>query len=570
MDIVAGSAKTVAAAGAAYSAVKKNLKRKTPEQVQKALDGSFRAGEMIERKRVAPVTFRLHPAKYLQMDKLLKSLFFPLKTLRNHFGLMSYTDVNRKDAEDLLGIQKDVAGIMRTKGTYRGLALFSVRDTAPWLSPVSANALNADPKLIGKVNKPGVFEGNVDTIYRAYHNGPSLSDGTGGAVTYDGSSVIRGATQVLTDVDSADQSQVRDLSMGINLAHIEKSALNGMCYADPVVANGRLAVPAAPVANQDNTELIPGQSSIQSYQNSPFVDEDDGTAAYNYQVANGVVRIVDGSLCMDIMNTENTPCVVEVVIHAKKKNNLTKQSIYNQFINDYERLYAASGLTSSYTASDANAAGGWQTLYDPEVPLLKLPKSSEVYSYVTEVHRSHHILAPGQSKLVTIKLGNLWYKISNKNDLLIGGDFPNKKFTSHEQGAGTLFVAIGHSGFNTPQGIQAVLGSEAPAYPQAFMTPETSYPADAASQMRGTGWWAGMTHAPSSIVLSGNYQETFYPMTFDRSEGSTTAGFINRAAVFQAYNDPLKRAVIPPTHILPEKIVTADSTFKSNVFREEL
>lgn len=577
MDIaVAGATGLASELGKAAG---KNLKRKTPDQVEKILDANYRSGEMVERKRLPPAYFRLHAAKYLQMDKVLKSLFFPLRTLRNFFGLSSYSDCNRTDAEDLLQIAKNVSGVMRTKGNYRGVAFFTVRNTDLQVNPTSSDCLNADPKAIGGIRaSDNSYIADIDSIYRPYHNGPCFSGvASAGQVVFDGSQVNGAKQQVLTSDDSKDQTQVRDLSMGINLSHIEKAALNGMCYADPVVANGRLANPSSPVLQQENTELLPGQNALSFYQNSPWINTDAGSETYNYQVANGVVRIVDGSLEMDIMNTENTPCVVEVVIHSKKKNNLSKQKIWDQFHMDYERLNAAYGTTSGFTAADANLSGGWQTFYDPEVPLMKLPKSATVYQYVTEVHRSHHILAPGQSKLVSIKLGSLWYKLSNKNDLHIvnptgiGEGDVYKGFLSYVDNVGTLFVSLGHSGFNCPQGIQAVLnGPEgSKVYNQAFMSPQTDF-ATVANTVRGTGWWAGMVHAPSSILVSGKYEEQFYPLSFDRSQPVSTRQLIHRGAVFQDVDDATKRAFIPLTHILPEKVVTSDSTFKTNSFRAEL
>lgn len=560
MDIVAADRAPTVKSG--------NLKRKTPDQVEKELDEHYRRGEIIERKRLPPSSFRLHASKFLHMDKMLKSLFFPLRTLRNHFGLTSYSDCNRLDAEDLLGIDKVVSGALRTKGNYRGVAFFSIRNTDPNCTPNTIKCLNGDPQQLGGVRDgaPPTASHSVDSIYRSFHNGPALTGGSLGT-TYDGSSVVDGASQNFTDEDDKNQSLVRSLSMGINLSQIEEASLNGMCYADPVVSNSRLAIPASPVLNQDNTETIPGQVGIQAYQNSPFTSKTPGSVTYNYQVANGVVRIVDGSLVMDIMNTENTPCVVEFVIHAKKKNNLTKQAIYHMFQEDYERLHAAKGVTSDVSGS-GNLSGGWQTFYDPEVPLMKLPKKSNVYNYVTEVHRSHHVLAPGQSKLVSVKLGSLWYKIANKNDMLFTGNDPNRQFVSHIDNVGTLFCSLGHSGFNSPQGIQAIMNGPTGSgtiYTQAFMSPGTDY----TPVVNGSGWWAGLAHAPSSIIVSGKYEESFYPMTFDRSDATTTRGFANRAAVFNK-DGTTNKAVVPVTHILPTKTVTADSAFKSNSFREEL
>jgi len=574
-----------AAGGMVVGGAQKLLgKRKCPElkhastaQCHKLIANSFRGGEMIERKRLPPANYRLHPAKWLVMDKMLKHMLFPLQCLKNNFGFSSYSGIAKLDAPDVLNIPKSMIGTQRTGGCYRGVAFFDLRTTNTAHTPVSNNTLNADPKKVGGVSGSLVNQNfDIDSIYRTFHNGPQLQNTTanGTSVTpSDGNVVTQSAMQSFvvgpaTETTAQAGTTARSLGMGINLSHIEAASVNSMCYADPIFTSGRLitsgipgsAGAAAAVPNLNNTELTPGQTGVAPNGNALL----QSSGVYNNQVRNAIVRVADGKVVMDIMNTENTPCVVEIVIHSKKKHNLTKQDCFNSMFTDAQTYYASKGISAGTTSADANTSGGWQTLYDPDVPLLKLPASSNCYQLMTEVHRSNHILAPGQSKLVTIGLGSLWYKLCSKNDVQTG-TAPINGFSSFIDNAGSLFCSVGHSGFMSAQGLQTLTDGETTANTNLYTNP-----GGFGEPVIGSGWWVGATHTQSSILVSGGYEEKFYPMTIDRSQVDHTTHHIHRPAYLEnATAGPSLRPMVPTAQIIPEKVVTASSTFRDTTFSKE-
>jgi hypothetical protein len=557
-------------------AVTGDLKSASTKQCEKILANSFRQGEMVERKRLPSVNYRLHSAKWLSMDKMLKHLLFPLQSLKCNFGFTSYSGVNKQDVTDLLAIDKSPIGKQRTQGHYRGVAFFDIRNTSYDDTITSNNTLNSKSLQVGGVNGNLVSKNfNVDSSYRIYQNGPSLvhKDASDAVVQpFDGNFVDQHAMQTfqkgpLTTSHATQGDKARSISMGINLSQIEAASVNSMCYADPIFTQGRLitagavgsAGAAASVQNQNNTELVPGQTGVNPSGNKLNVLP--GT--YNSQVRNGIVRIADGKVVMDIVNTENTCCVVEIVIHAKKKNNMTKQEIFNRIFGDAQTYYNSKGSGApDPTETDYNSSGGWQTFYDPDVPLLKLPSNSPCYSLVSEVHRSNHILAPGQSKLVTIHLGSHWYKLINKNDVT---SLQNTQsgFTSLTDNAGSLYCSVGHSGFLNPQGIQAFTDG-------TDNTNLFTKPGGFGNPVNGSGWWVGATHTPSSIMVSGGYDEKFYPLTIDRSTVDHTAHHIHHPAYIESGTTPFERGAVPTVQIIPEKVVVSDSTFRDTTHREEL
>jgi len=558
-------------------------KRKSPElknassaQCHKLIANSFRGGEMIERKRLPPANYRLHAAKWLVMDKMLKHLLFPLQCLKNNFGFTSYSGLNKLDVEEALDIPSSMIGKQRTGGCYRGVAFFDLRTTNPAHTPISNNTLNGDPKKVGAISGDQVNKNfDIDSIYRTFHNGPTLQNKNqaGTSVTpYDGNIITQDAMQEFvaspaTAATATSGITARSLGMGINLSQIEAASVNSMCYADPIFSTGRLitagipgsAGAAASVANLNNTELTPGQTGVNPSANSLY----QASGLYNNQIRNAIVRVADGKVTMDIMNTENTPCVVEIVIHSKKKNNLTKQECFNRLFNDAQTHYSSKGVTAGTTSSDSNTSGGWQTLYDPDVPLLKLPANSPCYQLMSEVHRSNHILAPGQSKLVTISLGSHWYKLINKNDAR-GVQGPIDGFDSYIDNAGSLFCSVGHSGFMSPQGIQTMTDGSS-------NTNLYTLPGGFGAPVYGSGWWVGATHTQSSILVSGGYEEKFYPLTIDRSDVDHTTHHLHRPAYLEnSLSGAAVRPAVPTVQIIPEKVVTASSTFRDTTYREEL
>ena len=154
---------------------------------------------------------------------------------------------------------------------------------------------------------------------------------------------------------------------------------------------------------------------------------------------------------------------------------------------------------------DANNGGGWQTMYDPNVPFLSCPSKfrKKVDDIARESHRSNHVLAPGQSKEVKISLGGLYYALGNKCESSTVMDplvsVPVGAVISNMLNAGMLSVAVGHTGF---QALETFIYSNAGAYKNG----------DGTALPLGSGFWTGKTFSPSSIAVSGKYSESFYPM----------------------------------------------------------
>ena len=263
----------------------------------------------------------------------------------------------------------------------------------------------------------------------------------------------------------------------------------------------------------------------------------------------GVVRISDGYVHIDIMNTEQTPCVVELVIHSRKKTDLDTQSIYNMLWHDVERAQRQKAVTDS-ASSTGNTAGGWQAWYDPKYPFLKYNSNARVKAHISEVHRSNHVLAPGQSKLIKIALGNLWYKIGGKSDEPYtdsSGDVPSF-IAKNVNNPGQLYFNIGHSGFEYPQNV-----AQLPYIDQVYTEPSNqSNPQLKFGDVAGTGFWVGKATAPSSISIDGTYCDKFYPATFDRSPN----GVLNHD-ILKVAN--VKSGAVPLATIVPARSATSQS-----------
>lgn len=530
---------------AAKAAVKRavggaNQCKNSQKQQETALQAAVAHGEAMDRRRLAMRSYRLHPSKWLQMDKMLKSLFFPLNTMRLNFGISSFSGVNNYNYTDALGfaIEDGNTGEVntaRTRGLHRGVALFTVRNTLDVANRTSSSYLNAVHAVVGGTRSTDtggtgtVKYPAINSIYRRYHNQPELQAGN----TSDAGLVFQGKCQTFTDEDVVDMTKIRNLDLGFTLAQMEEIAASSMVYSDPVFnyrpnknqiggststvgeyvrGNGNVlageTAEARPTIKKDGSTLTNNMLTS--------TEELDGQPAYLGAVGDAVMRIADGELVMDIMNTEQTPCVVEVVIHSKKKNNKTKQEIYNSLYQDIDRKLHRINPNLGDLPSDSPIGGGWQAFYDPSYPLLRIPAGSATANLISEVHRSQHVLYPGQSKEIKISLGSLWYKIMNKNDVTAINNLPNQLYQKLKDNVGSLYVAIGHSGFEFPQQPFGMPGTTA-----SWTAPNVGVGSgDGEKQgtpFSGTGFWVGKAHAPSSISISGKYAEKFYPLTFDRS-----------------------------------------------------
>lgn len=530
-----------------------DLSQASTTTVQSALTLMHNNHEMIDRKRAPPVTYRLHPAKYLQMDKMLKSMFFPLMTTMLKFGISSFSGCNLINAADKTQSSppSGIADKLRTRGLYRGVCMFDVRNTDGTVTRDTTNALNCATQQIGQTDLPvAAVNPSIWSHYRRFNSQPLLNSGRQG----DAEKIVN-ASPDLVNTNSETQNTIRSLTLGSNLSDIEENAIGGMCYADPAISQYRVRSITTSSAAQEgaaNTGLIAGESGpLISSSNTTWTGPDQDN--YFTHLENATMRIVDGHLKLDIMNTEQTPCVVEVVIHSKKKNTMTKAQIFDQLWNDVNRHLKAKGVTDAPSV-DANPSGGWQAFFDPNYPLLKVPSNARCLQYVSEVHRSNHVLAPGQSKQIKIFLGNLWYKLGNKTDVIdddLSGSGDAQQFPKVKDNVGALYCTIGHSGFEYPQSV----ASFASGVGNVSLLPGTLDPDD---QITGTGFWVGKSFAPSSISVDGEYQDKYYPTTIDRSPNNIiNSGQPRIANLGYGGGFVNGNTAVPLATIIPQRVATS-------------
>ena len=566
MAEVGSAAAKAAARGAVKAAVKgANQSKNTQKQQEKALVAAVAQGEAMDRRRLAMKMYRLHSAKWLQMDKMLKAMFFPLNNMALNFGISSFTGVDNQNLTDALDVDQSLVNTARTRGLHRGLALFTVRNTLDVSNRQDASFLNNAHQTVGGMySNNGEFAGSVasiKSIYRRYHSQPEYEAGN----VADGSLVFQSKCQQFTDLDEVSPTKIRNLDMGFTLAQMEEIAASSMVYSDPIfnyrpnkntdgvtLVNGHEVRGNTGVLAGETGDAHPTISLVGKNNMLTSTETLEGAPAYLGAVLDGVMRVADGELVMDIMNTEQTPCVVEIVIHSKKKNNKTKQEIYNSLYQDVDRKVHRINPNIGDLPSDSPIAGGWQAFYDPAYPLLRVPAGSPTANLITEVHRSQHVLYPGQSKEIKIGLGSLWYKIMNKNDTTTINNLPNQVTQKLKDNVGALYVAVGHSGFEYPQQAfdmpNQVTSWTAPNIGAAGTQPQ-------GSPFVGTGFWVGKAHAPSSISLSGKYTEKFYPLTFDRSGHNELISTATRPSFIDGENLSQTPAV-PLSVIVSDRVAT--------------
>lgn len=553
-----------------------NQSKTTQTSQEKALAAAVAHGEQVDRRRVGAKQYRLHPAKWLKMDKMLKSMFFPMNNIALNFGISSFSGVNNYTSDDALGLGisgNNSVNTARTRGLHRGVAMFTVRNTYDGCNRSDVVYLNNAHASVGGMRILTPDGGTqpqyayAQSIYRRYHSQPELVAGT----RSDAGLVFQSKCQQFTAEDVVDSTKIRDLDLGCSLAQMEEIAASSMVYSDPVFnyrpnKNNVTTTALAGELVRGNTGVLAGENelahpTIKDGVNNMLTSTElvSGNPAYLGAVKDAVMRIADGELIMDIMNTEQTPCVVEIVIHSKKKNNKTKQQIYNSLYQDVDDRLHRKNPNSTDIPADSPMQGGWQAWYDPSYPLLRIPAGSPTANFISEVHRSQHVLYPGQSKEIKIALGSLWYKIINKNDSKLVNNNPNHVFQKWKDNVGSLYVAVGHSGFEYPQqpfGLPTQDGGVV----QAWTTPNAGLgepQQQQGSPYSGTGFWVGKAHAPSSISLSGKYTEKFYPLTFDRSghnelvSTATRPSFLTSTAGFGS-----ETPAVPLSVIVSDRVAT--------------
>ena len=473
--------------------------------------------ESTDQKRISPSTYRLHAAKAVDLPGFLGDLFMPTLRSTLNFGFVSNNGIGT--------LQKGYGGLNATsvaglapKGVYRGIAMFKCRFTDRSQNRQSQYTLNASPQVI----QTSVGGDAVHSIYRRYNSNPKQEDaGNASKVTQTVPPQL-----VAAHVDGSTvtgTNQLTRLGMGTNLAHMEDHAWQSTNFVQsvgkPATATGNIGTSNVEDVTDWNgsVPLLQGQGTT----GSPYY--------YPASVKDAIMRIKDGFVELDISNTSKTGCVIELVCHSMKKtaSEVTDQSLMNEIYNSYQYSVKAqeNGNTES---SSTNPTGGWQTFYDPKVPFLHVPAKHRktVDDIAREAHRSLHVLAPGQTKMIKISLGSLYYKLGNKSLDLTTNTGNSGVVYSKTDNAGSLLFSIGHTGVD------------------AFETMASGN--DTVSGVASSGFWAGKCPSPSSIAVTGKYQEQYYPMyaySTDRefaNVGAGRASYINSAGG-QAQGLPLNQ-----------------------------
>lgn len=490
---------------------------------ENALRSAYLSSEQAQTKRLPTSSYRLHPAKHLKCDQLLKDMFFPVRTLESDFGFTSITgrpgQINTSGETPKLSARDYAAA----GGKWRGLAVFQARYTDETVGTNTAYILSADQQLCGYFVPPtgGGNGGNgkaVQSQFRPFFNSPATAV----------DNLLTGSAQLPLDIcqnvvtspiltpSTAAQNggQMFVGRTALNLSTIERDAVCNMPYIPSPVLN-----PLTPTVPPDNSgpNTLAGTPAPKYWNQNTESLAPPGAAknsTYAQQYTQGIFRIIDGCISLDISNSDSTTCLVEVVINSMKKTNKDTgiQDFFKGVHDAVLRKNTASTATqiSKLEPAGAPTAGGWQAFYDPEYPLLKVPSSTgkNVRSIATEVHRSNHILAPGQTKTVKISLGSLWYTPESKLEYTAqeagSGEVPFKQANT-----GSLVVAIGHSGF---EAFEALIQDDGRAVEQGGIKLPLAQPNN--TRISNTGFWAGKSRSPSSIIVRGNYMEKYYPMSF--------------------------------------------------------
>ncbi len=511
-----------------------NCSSLTDAQTESILGAMSTAGDTNSGKRGPPAFYRLHAAKYLKMDAMLKQLMFPLQRFNGFFGFTqtSGMSLNTADPATATNLAK-----MAPRSSFRSISFFKLRHTAPrYVGGYPTAAPDDQAKLLNGVrNAIGTSNWNdaseVETVYsyfRRFSNRPGLAlnsagsnvNGAGGAPD----NTVNGAGGPNPNQDlgvhsmSSDPGNYKQLAMDFNCSDMESQALAASCFIpNPTATSAQ--------GGLDLNYNAWGTPSVgpQPYNQSADVNKLRIPPSWK----DATMRIADGKLTLDIQNGTRSATVVEIVIHSMKKTDNVgdpEESDKNYNTTDiYQQIWRANNVKNSvktpYNTVDLPAPqnpdvepaarqGGWNSFWDPKTPFLKVNHQGKkmVEKVAREVHRSIHILAPGEAKQVTIALGSLYYTLGGRSGIYDRTKSANPTIDCSNDGAGTLAVAIGAFGVDA---LQAIGGN----------TTTVQYKATGAQPngLEGTGFWIGKTPAPSSIIVSGQYDECWYPAYFNKT-----------------------------------------------------
>jgi hypothetical protein len=468
------------------------------------------------------------------MDPMLKELFFPTLNFKQAFGFTSVSCINQGSGQttSVTGLQStdnrnkdgsipdpvDDIEWAKPRGPFRGFACFTLRSSR--IPDVSGTVQTAGKLNTKQIHCAGTNlwsgtspDDQVYSHYRRFFNGPVVKTANSTGGTYQGN-----AQQVQMEDCPSVSATLPEKNSTLSVSEVGYRG-----YLESTAARACPFVPSNRLYRGPTAFAPPETTGTGSY-----APPDDATyrllndsGKYFQTVLHDNFRISDGYLEMDISNGKVAPVLIEVVIHSFKKQyhqssaTTLLDGLFKSIWNSVQMSQRGGvGNTNSYdtnVGTDSNGdnmSGGWQAFYDPGYPFLKTKKSMDQHSdsIASEVHRSTHVLSPGQTKLVRINLGSLYYALGGQTKAPGTVQSSSEAFSQQvpKMGPGSLLVSVAHSGFEMLSAPAINPSSALYTYPDNVTGDTHTLP--------GAGFWVGKQHTASEIVVSGTYCEKFYPM----------------------------------------------------------
>ena len=360
----------------------------------------------------------------------------------------------------------------------------------------------------------GVTLSDIKSQYRRFNNGPYLSGTQKPDYTKSAAQTLAWSARE-QDVFNGGQMQISEVG---NLLDVETAALQSTNFQHAIGSGSSSEGTTATHASYGTPGGINWDGTGNPLQS---------TGIYYPNVRNTTIRIADGCLEMDVTNGKNSSCVIELVINSQSKQakDFTPQAFIDEVYQACEYQQNQNRTDGPASATDFATPGGWQAFYDPEYPLLKLKSShaKKARDMYREVHRSTHMLAPGQSKMIKVSLGSHYYSLGNKT---LSSDGTRMQPGAPDFGPGSLLIAVGHSGVD--QLSMPSLGDGNTIATQYVLHPDT-FTTAGKHTVSGAGFWTGKQRAPSEIVIRGSYSEKFYPGYVISDQRSNYDNYVMRA-----------------------------------------
>ena len=484
-----------------------SISTSTVADSEAALKTLVSSTEYGDSRRSNTYSVRLHPAKYLKCDPLMKELFFPIMNMCRNFGFVSGTGIGALTApliaEGGLTPNFDTA-FAKSNGCWRGFSMFTIRSDA--LSPTNSFKLNAVSADVGVSNQSGTSH-TIKSCYRRFNNGPAYQIQTNSG-SAPGRTKSAAQQFVLAAASGAGFNNTQaSMSECGNLSDIETCAVQSTNFQHSVGSS-------TGATGTTDTEVTAGTPGGVNWDGTGSV-YDTNTGYYYPNLRNTTIRIADGFLEMDVTNGKNSSVILELVINSqtKQESDFSPQKFFDQVYQsvEYQQLQERVNGPGQLASPTEASPGGWQAFYDPEYPFLgiKSAHSKKARSMYREVHRSSHALGPGQSKTLKVALGSHFYSLGSKTLNPDGISGANRMRPEHATyPLGSLLIGLAHSGVSqlTMPTITNGAGNDAFSF-----SPDTFNASTGVHTAPGAGFWAGKQRAPSEIIVKGSYKEKYYP-----------------------------------------------------------